>query len=390
MDEHVEFEEADGCAGQLKNAIVGLLVAPILLLVAGGLLFWNEGRAVQRARDLDQGRNSVVSLDSPQVDPANDGKLVHTSGEMEVDEPVADQTFGVSAEAVELRRTVEMFQWHEEKETETVRRNGEKVKKTTYEYHKDWSADVIDSGHFEDREGHRNPGQMPYDSKRYRPGEVRLGGFVLGAELIDRIDQVDPYPLEESVMESIPADHQSSATLRDDTIFLDGSPRAPEIGDVRVEYSWIQPGPVSVVAGQTDSTLNPYTSQKLNGEIGLVRTGTHSAGALFDEAEAENTRMTWILRGVGWLVAVIAVSMLFGPLEVIAGSLPMVGWIAEDLIETGATLISLLLGSAYALVVVAVGWLAYRPLIGLGLLAVVAACLGGVVVLVAQTRRNRT
>ena len=108
-------------------------------------LFWNEGRAVQTERSLTEGASLVVSVDPARVDPANDGKLVHLSGDLKPGAPLTDPDFTVSATALRLVRKVEMYQWKEETKTETrknVRGSEETI--TTYEYVRTWSDSRID------------------------------------------------------------------------------------------------------------------------------------------------------------------------------------------------------------------------------------------------------
>ena len=389
MDEYVEYEEEAGCLAQIKDALAGLIFAPLLIIAAIGLLFWNEGRAVKRAQDLEHGQNKVVSLEKPTVTSDHDGGLVHTTGDLEVDGPVSDPTFGISAKAVHLRRTVEMYQWHEDKETEKVRRNGETRKKTTYRYEKSWDSDLINSSTFKKSSSHQNPKQMPYDSDVFRPDEVRLGEFMVAEELLEGLNTAKPFPLEKKDLEAIPAAHRDTAQVRQNKIYLGGEPRSPEVGDIRVNFTWIEPETVSVVGAQTDSVLTDYTSDNLNYDIGMIEAGTHSSDQMFAEAKEKNTQKTWMFRGLGLILAIVGFSLFFKPLQVVAGSLPLVGWLAEDIVETGALLVSGLLGTALSLVVIAVGWLTYRPLLGIGLLVVVGGCLAGLVTLIMRTRSNR-
>ena len=89
------------------------------------LLFWNEGRAVQTALSLAEGAGIVVSVLPDTVDPANEGKLIHTSGPVTTDTVPTDPDFAISAPGVRLVRSTEMYQWIEEKKTETKKNVGD-------------------------------------------------------------------------------------------------------------------------------------------------------------------------------------------------------------------------------------------------------------------------
>ena len=67
---------------RLGKSIKGVLFGLVLIVGSCVFLFWNEGRAVQTQRSLTEGASLVVSADPARVDPANDGKLVHLSGDL--------------------------------------------------------------------------------------------------------------------------------------------------------------------------------------------------------------------------------------------------------------------------------------------------------------------
>jgi len=104
---------------------------------------------------------------------------------------------------------------------------------------------------------------------------------------------------------------------------------------------------------------------------------------------SENTIKTWAIRAGGWIGLIIAVSLFFKPLEVIAGSLPLVGWLAEDLVEVGTGMVAFLVGTASAAVVIALGWLFYRPLLGIALFVLAGLLIGGLTYLLVSVRRDR-
>src|SRR5690606_22565418 len=89
---------------------------------------------------------------------ANEGQLVHVSGQLEVESALADRMFEVEVRAVRLIRQAEMFQWIEEESSETrTKIGGGQETVTTYSYHRGWSSAEIDSAAFKQPTGHINP-----------------------------------------------------------------------------------------------------------------------------------------------------------------------------------------------------------------------------------------
>ena len=109
---------------RLGDAVVGVLIGLGLVLATCGGLFWNEGRAVQTSRSLAEGSGLVVSADSSRIDPANEGKLVHLQGELKTGARLSDPDLLVDAHAARLVRTPEMYQWKEDRRTETRKNVG--------------------------------------------------------------------------------------------------------------------------------------------------------------------------------------------------------------------------------------------------------------------------
>ena len=108
-----------GWGSRIGKSIKGVLFGLVLIVASVIGLFWNEGRAVQTAKSLAEGAGLVIDVDAARVDPANEGKLVHVSGEMKAGVQPRDPEFAVTADGLRLVRKVEMYQWKEEKKTET-------------------------------------------------------------------------------------------------------------------------------------------------------------------------------------------------------------------------------------------------------------------------------
>jgi transmembrane protein TMEM43 len=167
-----------GWLQRIVQSFVGAVVAVLLVIGSIVLLWWNEGRAVEAIRALDQGARQLVEANATAVDPANNNKLVHLSGAMTTPAPARDTAFGVGGDdLLRLRRNVEMFQWTEQKSTRSQKNlGGSETTETTYSYHKEWSDHPVDSGHFREAGGHRNP-PMPIHSATIDSQDVQLGSY---------------------------------------------------------------------------------------------------------------------------------------------------------------------------------------------------------------------
>ena len=130
---------------RIVGSITGVLFGIVFVIGSIALLFWNEGRAVQTARSLSEGGKVVVDAAPAPVDPGNEGKLIHLSGDAKASAPLADRTFGVTAAALRLVRVAEMYQWEEDKHQETHKSiGGSEETVTTYTYKKVWSDHAVE------------------------------------------------------------------------------------------------------------------------------------------------------------------------------------------------------------------------------------------------------
>jgi hypothetical protein len=350
---------------RLGGAFKGILFG--LLLIVGGivLIFWNEGRAVETARTLEEGAGAVVSLADARPDPANEGKLVHVTGPAKAGGELEDAEFGVKAAALRLRRLVEMYQWRESSHSEKKKKlGGGEETKTTYTYKKEWADTLISSGGFKKPEGHQNPGTMPFEKVDLFSSDATLGQFRLPRSLISRIDQSVKAPVDPT---TLPAGLSARGKAIDGIYYRGKDPAQPAIGDLRVSFRATLPTEISVIAAQIKDTFGPYAA-KAGGSIELLREGTHAAAAMFQAAQTENSQLTWILRAVGFILLFIGFSLVLRPLSVLVDIVPFLG----NLMEVGVGIVAFLLAAPLALVTVAIAWLVARPLLGIGLLVAAA------------------
>jgi hypothetical protein len=162
-DSYTEFS-SQSWFSRIGESIKGILFGFILFVVAFPLLWWNEGRSVERYNSLKEGQGIVISVSADSINPANHGKLVHTQGMATTQETLTDDVFSVSVAAIKLQRLVAMYQWKETEKTETHEEvGGTKTTKKTYTYTEGWSNSPISSNSFKQSSGHDNPPMLYKD-----------------------------------------------------------------------------------------------------------------------------------------------------------------------------------------------------------------------------------
>jgi hypothetical protein len=302
--------------------------------------------------------------------------------------------FGVSAEAIKLRRRVEMYQWVEDEDREKRKKTGGGTETvTTYSYRKEWSEGLVDSDDFKRPGGHANPERMPYDSETFTSSEVRLGGFILSPGLVDEISEwerfrLDAVPPGVAGQRSTPGgaepagDGSIGFTLVDGSLYRGADPGQPEIGDLRVRFSVVWPTDVSVIAEQTGHTFQPYQTEA-GRKLEMLEPGIVSADTMFEAAQKRNTVLTWALRLGGFLVMFLGITLVFRPLVVVADVIPLLG----NLLGLGVGVFAGFIAAILSFVVIALAWIAFRPVIGIGLL-VVAVILVALAVMAARKRKS--
>jgi hypothetical protein len=370
---------------RLFDSIKSVLLGIVLFVVAFPVLFWNEGRAVRTAKSLAEGASAVVSVSADAVNAANEGKLVHMTGEATTAETLSDPEFGVSAPAIKLKRQVEMYQWEEQKKSQSrTKLGGGKETVTTYTYRQAWSPSLIDSSSFKHPEGHENPGALPVASGSWTAKKVTLGAFTLAEAQVGLLDKSEGFSVDEKAAAALPPDMKERAKLASGGYYLGRDPASPAIGDTKVSFQIVRPATVSIVARQIGSTFEAYQA-KAGGSILLLDYGTLSADSMFKSAEEANATLTWILRAAGFLLMALGLYLVFRPIAVFADVLPILG----SLMGMGIGLFAAVVAACLSLVTIAVSWLFYRPLVGIGLLVLAVAGIAGLVHLVRQRRAKR-
>eukprot|EP00980_Cylindrotheca_fusiformis_P024235 scaffold11675_cov123-Cylindrotheca_fusiformis.AAC.4 len=355
----------------MKNALAGVCIGFLLFFGSWGLLFWNEGRAVKRQQDLDEGRDLVVQVGLTQangtIDKSLDSKLIYVNGVVSGGSSnIFDDEFDLNVtkltNALKYRRDVEMFQWQERTETKTEKTSAGGTKKTTsYYYDQVWSSSLISSSSFRESANHVNPTSFLISPYSATASPITLGAYKMADVLLGEVNWWTTW-------NDVPLNSSSysvsgyTSTFGSGQFQLSKASSTASIGDTRVTFETVLPDDVSVVAMQTsDGSLKPYITEG-DRELWLFSRGTVSSDELFNEAEDDNTTLTWILRFVGFLCMVFGICLVLNPIATAFDVLPFCGDALEGCIG-GCIIpcIAVVISIPFTLLIISIAWIFYRP-----------------------------
>ena len=410
---------------RVGNSIKGIFTGFILIIGATILLWWNEGRAVKTADMLEDAQGACVEMPNPDKKSAEfEGELVCATAMANTDEVLTDKEFGISENAISLSRKVEYFQWVEHKEEKSEDKLGGKQETvTTYTYSQEWVSSPVNSGDFKD---------PAYQGKNYTwttvedqdiwAQNVTFGAYVLNESLIHSISSREALELNISqeqlqALDKTIADtyarvkglptpntnvaqaqvaQPAQAVAADSTVLADSvktvvpdsisqankvdleyvhqmgnvlyygrTANAPEIGDVRITFEKVVPAKVTVVSQVEGNTFKPYTASNKK-KFQTLRMGKKSIDEIFEEENEANSMWTWVLRIVGILLVISGFKGLFGFLETVLKVVPFL----SSIFAFGVGIICTIVGIVYSLIVIALAWIFYRPVLGIIILLV--------------------
>ncbi|MBR3209772.1 MAG: TMEM43 family protein [Bacilli bacterium] len=328
----------------------GILGGLFIVVLGIGLLWYNEGRTVKATRGIMQAEKEFIEVSNTKIDSKNDGKLVATSGKLILpEEEVTDSVFGVSAKTAKLLRKVETYQW---KENCTTDDNN----KETCTYKKEWDEGITDSSEFKES-GHENPSEAKYEERIFTADPVKVEEFELNSDQVKRLTANEKITDLKDIEEDKGL-HKSSY------YYTDVKEDTPEIGNVRISFYYNNYKTVSVLAVQSDNSFNTYVS-KTGYKINEVVEGKHSGKEILQNLSNSNKTLKWILRIAGTFLIIAGLGSLISPLQRLANYIPIIGTIFGWI--TG--LATFLVGLAISLIVIALAWFRYRPIMSICIIA---------------------
>lgn len=344
-----------------KDTFGGLIACPILLIIGVCLLWWNEGNYVKTASAIKEAQSDYVTVKDAKYDSKNDNKVIVTSGSIIVGSDAIDETFQIGDRTAILERHVEMYQWDENCDSDNH-----------CSYSKKWSDTPISSTTF--KSGHENP-DMPFKSETFYSDNVTLGDFNLSDKNLSYLNTDSTYKLEEK-----DATNNNMTLLSTNQLYKGKDSTKPEIGDLKVSFSRFGSENVTVLGVQNDKNITKFVG-KSGKSVMYSMEGIRTGEEMFQKLVDNNKMMTWLLRLVGLILLISAVASIFAPIRLLTDRIP----ILNSIVGTLSGLFAILVGFALTVIVIAIAWLAYRPVAAIIAIAVVVA----LVVLFVKTKSKK-
>ena len=369
---------------RLGNSFKGIGTGILLIVAATVLLWWNEGRTVRTGDAIAEAQmvtEPIPSIDK--IDSAFEGKMVYATGRAVTKDELTDPVFGVKVNAIKLRRKVEYYQWVEHSKSEKrTKLGGGEERVTTYSYSAEWVDSPVNSQSFKKREGHENKTRINSENMSWLAPNVTFGAYrfpeflsrSIGGEKALNLSLSDEQRAElqkaffapNTNLETSQVLGQQGASMihiQGNTLYVGRQPGTPSIGDVRVTFFETPAAEVSILAKVNGDTFVPFRASNGN-TFSRLSMGVQDMNSMFDAAKSSNATMAWILRGLGVVLCIAGFGMIFAPLKVLADVIPLLG----SIVGAGTGLVAGLLGSAWSLVIIAIAWIRFRPVLGFCLL----------------------
>lgn len=378
---------------RVKNSFSGIGGGIILFILGTVLLWWNEGRAVKTTKALNEGQNVCIEMpDINTVNPEFEGKLVHTSGVAASTDSLRDDLFGISANAISIVREVEYYQWVENSSSETKEKIGGGTETvTTYTYEQKWVSDPVNSLNFKDPayQG-RNTVITTVEDKEVIAKNVTYGAYRLPDFAITSLAYSEPVPVEPQFTDGLKAEWQNAIkdtavviAAKGNQVTFCANPDVPTNGDVRITFKQVtSPKEISMIAKVIGDTFETYTAKNGNSVWSLQR-GTVSTESMFASEHQSNKAITWILRLLGAILVIGGLRKLLEFASTLFAVLPFL----RKILSAGINFVCTVVGIVWSLLVIAIAWIAHRPVLGISLLVVAAAL---IVLLIMRSNKKKT
>ncbi|MCR4700100.1 MAG: TMEM43 family protein [Bacteroidaceae bacterium] len=418
-------QETTGYGTRVGRSFKAIGSGILLFCIGTGLLWWNEGRMVKTAKMLEEAGGSYVEMENPnKKDASLEGELICGTALATTEDSLSDSQFGVGAKAIALHRKVEYYQWVEHSdEKKEDKLGGKEVTTTTYTYSKKWVSSPVESAEFKDPAyQNKNTILTTVEGADLYAENVKFGAYKLSETLIhmissreglnlaiseDLLKELDKnaqtayerfYGVKKSAQQTAAQQPAETAVLSDsakavadslkavndsiiknavnkkdfeyvhqagNVLYFGRVPGSPEVGDVRVTFEQVVPAKVTVMAVVDGETFKAFKAKNGKRFQTLVM-GKKTGDEIIEAEDESNGFWLWVWRGIGTLLVIGGLNGIFGFIETILKVVPFIagifGW--------GVSAVCTIVGIVWSLIVIAVAWLFYRPVLGITLLVI--------------------
>ncbi|MBP3246200.1 MAG: TMEM43 family protein [Bacteroidaceae bacterium] len=418
-------QETTGYGTRVGRSFKAIGSGILLFCIGTGLLWWNEGRMVKTAKMLEEAGGSYVEMENPnKKDASLEGELICGTALATTEDSLSDSQFGVGAKAIALHRKVEYYQWVEHSdEKKEDKLGGKEVTTTTYTYSKKWVSSPVESAEFKDPAyQNKNTILTTVEGADLYAENVKFGAYKLSETLIhmissreglnlaiseDLLKELDKnaqtayerfYGVKKSAQQTAAQQPAETAVISDsakavadslkavndsiiknavnkkdfeyvhqagNVLYFGRVPGSPEVGDVRVTFEQVVPAKVTVMAVVDGETFKAFKAKNGKRFQTLVM-GKKTGDEIIEAEDESNGFWLWVWRGIGTLLVIGGLNGIFGFIETILKVVPFIagifGW--------GVSVVCTIVGIVWSLIVIAVAWLFYRPVLGITLLVI--------------------
>jgi hypothetical protein len=343
---------ADKNFGDKLVGSIGWLLVGIVIFLAS---FWLLHKSIVRTDYTDVADKAIEITESK-----GDSEFVYVTGEFKSDELLSDGLYLNEGEYLIVDRTVEMFAW-----TETVEKDEDDYK--YYNYETKWVDEVPDSREFNEPRYHENP-EKAERNLREEVSTATVGGYEVDLSKL-RLPGLKSLKLsEENVTlydyEELKSDENYSYIFNGYGTFEE-----PEIGDIRIRFSVLEPDNKVTVFGRLDG--DEFVAHHGEQEKGLYRvfdgTVDDAKSVLSGEYKTAGT-----MGEIGVMILMfIGLMLILKPLSVSLELIPFLGKFGKGALVIICAILAFVITKVAATILAVV-----NSLLGLAVIAIVVIGLG--------------
>ncbi len=153
----------------------------------------------------------------------------------------------------------------------------------------------------------------------------------------------------------------------DNYYYLGENPSQPQIGDIRISYSYVPSGAlVSIIGRQNDDNAISEMNTR-SGSVYLQYDGHLTFDDMVSKYKTSNNLLSYGLRFLGRIVMTIGLLLMVNPIVMIAKFIPLLSTVINYISNFILICVSLVL----SLLTIAIAWITHRPLVAIGLFALI-------------------